>query len=253
MNTKQKVIAIVNKKGGVGKTTTALALAAGLRRKKQRVLLIDFDSQENASFTMQANMDGLTIMDVLTGKATAEQAIQHTEQGDIIAASEALDSADLFKGESAKHNKLAQALQDLRSLYDYIIIDTPPALGILTINALTAATDIIVTSQADIYSLQGIRKLYETIRATRHYSNPSLVISGILLTRHNPRTVLGRDLAEASAKMAKQLDTYIFKHPIRECVAIREAQITRKDIFSYAPRSNAAADYAAFVNEFIKR
>ena len=136
--------------------------------------------------------------------------------------------------------------------YDYIIVDTPPALGILTINALTACTGAIIPAQADIYSLQGIGQLNSTIETVKKYCNPSLSIMGIVITRFNGRSIIRREVAEMLEHTADQLHTKLFSSKIRECTALVEAQATKQNIYSYAPRSNATADYKALVDEIIK-
>ena len=134
----------------------------------------------------------------------------------------------------------------------YIIVDTPPALGILTINALTACTGAIIPAQADIYSLQGIGQLNSTIETVKKYCNPSLSIMGIVITRFNGRSIIRREVAEMLEHTADQLHTKLFSSKIRECTALVEAQATKQNIYSYAPRSNATADYKALVDEIIK-
>lgn len=248
----QEIISIINQKGGVGKSTTAQALGAGLILKGFKVLLIDLDAQGNLSYTAGADITGLTVIDVLEQRTSPEQAIQRTAQGDIIPASPSLAGADMLLTQTGKEYRLKEAIEPLKSMYDYFIIDTPPALGILTINALTACTGVIIPAQADIYSLQGIGQLYHTIKTVKQYCNPDLKIKGILLTRHNNRTVLSRDMAEMIEETAKQLNTIVYKTTIRETVTVKEAQASRTDLYSYSPKSNAAADYTAFIEEVIK-
>lgn len=245
-----EVVAIVNRKGGVGKTATAQALGAGLIRKKKKVLYIDLDSQTNLTFGTGAELDGLNSMDVLTGDATAEEAIQKTEQGDVIAGSETLAAADAEIDGKRKEYRLKEAIAGLK--YDYIIIDTPAQLGTLTVNALTAANSVIIPVQAEVYSLQGIGQLNKAVEAVKKYCNPALVIRGILITRYNGRAVISKDMQANLAEVAGQLKTRLYSTPIRECISIKEAQAEQTDIFSYAPRSNAAADYEAFIGEFMK-
>ena len=158
-----KTLAIINQKGGVGKSTTAEALAAGLFLKGYSVLSIGLDAQSNMTYTAGAKTDGATALGVLTGEIPAKDAIQHTESGDIIPASKALAGADAFIAEAGKEYRLREALEPIRGEYDFIIVDTPPALGILTINALTACDSVIIPAQADIYSLQGGEQLAGTI------------------------------------------------------------------------------------------
>ena len=247
-----KALAIINQKGGVGKSTTALAIGAGLSLKGYSVLFIDLDAQGNLSYTLGADTKGYNAMGVLERPETAKEEIQHTPQGDIIASSPKLAGADKLLEETGKEYRLKEALESLQGAYDYIIVDTPPALGILTINALTACTGAIIPAQADIYSLQGIAQLNSTIETVKKYCNPSLSIMGIVITRFNGRSIIRREVAEMLEHTADQLHTKLFSSKIRECTALVEAQATKQNIYSYAPRSNATADYKALVDEIIK-
>ena len=250
MNT--MIYAVINQKGGVGKSTTAEALSAGLFLKGFKTLAIDLDAQGNMTYTAKASTEGSTALGVLMGEVRPETAIQHTENsGDIIAASKALAGADAFIKETGKEYRLKETLESLQGMYDYIIIDTPPALGILTINALTACNSVIIPAQADIYSLQGIEQLAETIKPVRKYCNPSLHIAGILLTRYSPRAVLSREVAEIAGQLAEKLGTRVFNTAIRENISVKEAQISQTSLFDYAPNSNAAKDYQAFIEELL--
>ena len=246
-----KTIAIVNRKGGVGKTATAQALGAGLSRRGFKVLYIDLDSQTNLSYGLGADPEGLNSMDVLTGEATAAEAIQHTPQGDVITGSEALAGADAAIDGTGKEYRLKEAIDGLQ--YDYIIIDTPAQLGTLTVNALTAANSVVIPVQAEVYSLQGIGQLSKTIEAVKKYCNRDLYIRGILITRYNGRAVISKDMQSNLKDAAEQLKTKLYSTPIRECVSIKEAQAIQQDIYTYAPRSNAAKDYEAFIKEFTER
>jgi len=244
------IISVINQKGGVGKSTTALALAAGLGELGRTVLLIDLDAQGNLTYTASGNGAESTAFDILSG-SPASSAILTRGGFDLIAADSRLATADVSFSSTGKEYRLREALAPLHDLYDYIILDTPPALGILTINALTAATSAIIPAQADIYSLQGIGQLYGTIEAVKKYTNPALSICGILLTRHNRRAILSRDMSELIEETASRLETRVFETRIRESVAIREAQAARESLFSYAPKSNGALDYAEFINELL--
>ena len=247
-----KIIAVINQKGGVGKSTTAEALTAGLLLKGYTCLAIDLDAQGNLSYTAGAKTEGVpTVLEVLTGEATAREAIQHLQGGDVIAANKSLAGADAFINSTGKEYKLKEALEELQGEYQYIIIDTPPALGILTVNALTACHSIIIPAQADIYSLQGIEKLAETIKPVKKYCNPSIFIEGILLTRYSPRSVLSREVAEIAGKLADKLGTKVFKTTIREAIAVKEAQISQQSLFDYAPKAKVAEDYRAFIEELL--
>jgi len=248
-----KIISIINQKGGVGKSTTAHAMAAGLKGKGQRVLLVELDHQGNLTFTTAADTAKPSAYDLLTRQTTAAECIQKTAAADIIIAGEDLAGADMDLTAVGKEYRLKEGLEPTRASYDYIIIDTPPALGVVTINALTASEGAIIPAQADSYSLQGISKLQATLEAVKRYTNPQLKLEGILLTRHNARAILSQDLADMMKAKAGQMGTFVYNVTIRECIAIKEAQTSQLDIFSYSPKSNAAEDYAEFIAEYLER
>jgi chromosome partitioning protein len=247
------IFSIVNQKGGVGKTTTSLALGSGLIRMGKKVLFVDLDAQGNLTFCLGADNRHLTALDLLTHRAHADQVIQHTDQGDVIASSPNLAGMDTILTTTGREYRLSEALSPIREEYDYIIIDTPPSLGVLTINAMTFSTGVIIPAFADIFSLQGIDLLYGSIQAVRKSTNPDLKILGIVMTKHNPRTILSRDLTETMDETAKLIGTRRFKTAIRECISIKESQTLQRDIFSYAPRSNASKDYLTFTEEVLRR
>lgn len=247
-----KTLAIVCQKGGVGKSTTALNLGAGLFCKGKRVLFIDLDAQGNLTETLGGSGD-VTVFDILAGKATAEDAVQKITRGNLIAAGPGLSGADMSVSGARREHRLRDALEPVQDNYDYAIIDTPPALGVLTINALTAAAEAIVTVQADRYSLRAIGQLSLTVDAVRQHCNPALSIRGILLTRYSARSVLSRDMAEMIEQTAVALHTRVFTARIREAVAIKESQACQQDIFTYAPNSRVAKDYQDVVDEYLAR
>lgn len=248
----KEVIAVINQKGGVGKSTTAQAIGQGLILKGFKVLFVDLDAQGNLSYSLNAQQGGLTVLDLLIKREDTKKAIQKTPEGDIIATSPQLSGADMqLINTTGKEYRLKETLTPVMKDYDYIIIDTPPALSILTINALTVCTGAIIPAQADIYSLQGIGQLTQTINAVKNYCNKELKLKGIVLTRYSKRAVLSRDVAETLDATAKQLETKLYKTKIRECIALKEAQATKQSVFAYAPKSNASIDYMNLVNEVI--
>ncbi len=249
----KEIIAISNQKGGVGKSTTANALGAGLFHKGYRVLYVDMDAQGNLSYSMGAKTGAISSLEVLTGTATAREAIIKTAQGDLIPASPALASADLIIKDTGREYKLKEALEPILGDYDYIVLDTPPALGTLTINVLTACNSVIVPTQADIFSLQGVGQLVQTVKTVQRYTNRDLTIKGLLVTRYNGRAVLTRDMTELLEDTANQLQTKLFNTRVRECIALKEAQASQQDIFTYSPKSNATADYTAFIEEVLEK
>ena len=248
-----KVIAIVSRKGGVGKTATAHALGAGLIKRGNKILYVDLDSQTNLSFSVGADRMGPNALDLLTGSCSAAEAIQHTKQGEIIRGCEQLAGADILLTDTGKEYRLKEALAQIKGKYDYVVIDTPAALGTLTVNALTAADFAVIPVQAEIYSLQGIGQLKETLESVKKYCNKGLKVKGILVTRYKGRATLSKDMRDNLDEAAKNLKTKLFNTPVRECISVAEAQAMKQDIFTYAPRSNAAKDYDAFIEELLGR
>lgn len=238
------VISIINQKGGVGKTTTAHNLAAGLRLQKKKVLLLDLDAQCNLTLLQRANNNTHTIYDVLTGKTKLRDAIQN----DFVAGSKNLI---LLQSKAGAEQILKYVLQSAKD-YDYVIIDTPPALGIITINALTASDSIIITSTADLLPIQGLNDLYKTVQTVKKNSNPDLKILGILITRFNKRTVLGKTMLKSLTDIAAKIGTKVFNTEIRDSIAIKEAQAKQTDIFSYSRYSTAGRDYKNLTTEILE-
>lgn len=249
----KEIIAVSNQKGGVGKSTTANALGAYLFHKGFKVLYVDLDAQGNLSYSMKANNKAISSLEILTGTATAKEAIVETSQGDLIPASPALASADAIIKDTGREYKLKEALEPILEDYDYIVIDTPPAIGTLTINALTACNSVIVPAQADIYSLQGVGQLISTVQTVKKYCNKDISIKGLLITRYNARAILTKDMTELLEDTARQLQTKLYTTKIRECMALKEAQASQQDIFTYNPKSNAVADYTAFAEEVLSQ
>jgi len=243
-----QIITIANQKGGVAKTTTAEALTSGLTLLGNRVLAIDADQQGNFSYNMRSNPDVADLADVLSSKANVEKAIQSLERADIISSGN-LNTFDTNK--NITPDILNNVLEKIKNNYDFIIIDTPPSLGIITINALTASDFVIIPAQADIYSLQGIGQLYQTISAVKMSCNPNLHILGILITRYNNHAIMNREARRQIEETATAIDTKVFRSTIREGVVIREAQAAQESIFNYANKSNPAVDYLDFVAEVL--
>jgi ATPases involved in chromosome partitioning len=243
--------AVANQKGGVGKTTTAEALSSGLLQLGYRVLSVDGDQQGNFSYDMQADPDKAGLADVLDFEMSAQDVIQHTRRGNIISAG-ALGAYDAKTAGSGGPYRMQNALSSLQNDFDFIIIDTPPSLGQITINAFTASNAIIVPALADVYSLQGIGQLYQTIRAVQDVCNKKLIILGVLIARYSDRAILNREVREQLEETARAIDSKLYRSAIRESVVVREAQAARISLFDYAPNSNPALDYWDFINEVLE-
>lgn len=249
-----ETVVIMSRKGGVGKTATAHALGAALMQRKKRVLFIDADGQCNLTLTMKANEEQSNLYDVLCRQSSLKDAIQKTENGYIIPGNEMLHAADMtLKRTNNCFTILRESLRTVSKDFDYCIIDTPAALGIVTMICLVGADKIIIPLQADIYSLQGISRMIEALDTVKNNVGSKAKISGFLLTRYNARTVLSKQMVEDLEKIAKKLKTKVYDSKIRECTAIKEAALQQTDILSYAPGSNAATDYNNFVDEFINQ
>lgn len=244
------VITIANQKGGVGKTTTAVSLASGLKRKGYDVLFIDTDPQCNASDTYQAKINGtVTLFDLFEEESTIEEAIQKTEYGDIIACDPLLVTADNKYLQPGREYILKDMLDKVKSDYDYVIIDTCPFLGILLTNAITAADYLIIPSIPDRYSLQGLGELNKTVTAIVKHSNRELKVLGLLFVMCEEKTRLSKEIFSSTEEIEKVFNTKTFKSKIRRTIKVKEANTNRKPIFFYAPYCTAAFDYEKLIME----
>ena len=247
-----RTIAIANQKGGVGKTTTALHLSAALTRRGRRVLLIDFDPQSSLTLAMglKSHDQDLTIADVILGERVITDAIMPTDAGpDLIPSNILLSGADV---ELTKDPLGAFALRDamgrLPTGYDYVILDCPPNLGVLTLGALLAAGEVLIPVQASYLALGGVNLLLQTVDKVQRRANPELAILGILLTMADLRTRHARDMiTDTRAALEGKLN--VFETVIRSNVRLREAAMVGQNIFAFAPESYGAEDYRALALE----
>lgn len=246
-----QVIVITNQKGGVGKTTTALSLAHNLKQLGNQVLLVDTDPQSNLSSNFNVDRSKPTVYDAFKSTVDINETIQETEQGYIIASNIMLSTADLEFNVIGREFKLKELLLKIKIKFDYIIIDTPPALNFLTVNALTSANKLIIPLFADFFSLQGLLQLYSTINEIKKHTNSKLNVSGLLFTKHNHRTILARDMVDNVEKIALKLNTKVFKTKIRQSIAVQESQARQMSIAQHADMSNPAIDYRNFTKEFL--
>ena len=250
-----RILSLANQKGGVAKSTTAAILASGLNHRGYKVLVIDLDPQGNITASSGIDLLSITksIYNVFNGSTQIEKIIQSSRIGyDLATGGLRLASADMEFTQTGREYMLREALDAVRSDYDFCIIDTPPTLGILTVNALTASDGVIVPVTADFYSLQGLAQLNQLIEKVKRYSNHDLKIEGLLITRHDDRTNLSKALRENIEKAAETLGTKVFSKPIRNSVAVRESQVMQSDLFTEAPKANATQDYNEFIDELLK-
>ncbi|MCM1235879.1 MAG: ParA family protein [Ruminococcus flavefaciens] len=251
-----KIIVIANQKGGIGKTTTATALASILSEQGYHTLLIDADQQGNSSDTYKAKIEGAaTLYDVLLDEEPIplQEAVQSTESGDIVASDPLLRKADeILNANVAGLYRLQDALGELKG-YDYVVIDTAPAMNSILHNCLVAADSVVIPVTADRYALQGLAQLNQTINAVKKHQNKKLNIAGFLLVKYNPRTLLSRETKESLEKIAADMDTKLFETAIRESTKAKEAQAVRTALIKYAPNSTTAQDYIRFVRELLDR
>ena len=247
-----KVFTVTNQKGGVGKTTTALILSEGLSRKGYRVLTIDSDPQGNLSYTTGIEKGESALYSLFKGTIKTDEAIRKTDIGfDLISGGKELSRVELEFTETGREYLLKEIIDPIKEEYDYIIIDTPPTLSLLTVNAVTASDSVIIPMSTDAYSLQGLDALITLIGRVRKYSNPSIEIDGILLIRYNQRSIMSRQIKEQLVDIAKGYGTRLYDTTIREAVAIRESQFLKKSVFANH-RSNIEQDCNRFINEVLK-
>lgn len=251
-----KVIAVANQKGGIGKTTTAVALASILNAREHKTLFIDADTQRNSTDTYRAKYDGVpTLYDVILEESSPlklSEVIQHTEAGDIVAADPLLAEAESkLSAKGLKgYQAIKTALKDIKDDYEYVIFDTPPAVNMLLRNVLIASDDVIVPITPDRYGFQGFSDFAETINDIKQL-NSNLSVAGILLVKYDERTNIGREAKLTLEEIAKSFDSKLFDTKIRECVKAREAQIARQTLIKYARGCTTERDYEDFVEEYL--
>ncbi|AJC46441.1 MULTISPECIES: AAA family ATPase [Xanthomonas] len=249
-----RIIAIANQKGGVGKTTTAVNLAASLARQSQRVLLVDLDSQGNA--TMGSGIDkrelAASTCDVLLGESSAEQIRVTAPEGfDLLPGNIDLTAAEIqLMDQPAREQRLKTALAPLREAYDFILIDCPPALSLLTLNALTAADSVIVPMQCEYYALEGLTALLETIEALRAELNPALEIEGVLRTMFDVRNNLANAV---SAELTNHFGDKVFRTIVPRNVRLAEAPSHGQSIVGYDRTSRGGVAYLGLAGEIVRR
>ena len=245
-----KIISLLNHKGGVGKTTSAINIGAGLVELGKRVLLIDLDPQANLTLSLGVPRQKNTIYEALRGESDLEP-YECKENFHIITSSLDLSGAEMeLINEAGREYILKELFATVEDDYDYIIIDCPPSLGLLTLNALTSCDVVYIPLQTEFLALQGVAKIKQIVDKVRFRLNKQLQIGGVIATMYDSRKVLNRDVVETIHKYFKDK---VFNTKIRNTVALAEAPSQRKDIFSYNRRSNGAKDYLALCHEILER
>jgi len=250
-----KIIALANQKGGVAKTTTTVNLGASLAESGRRVLIIDLDPQGNASTCLGIDPRGLTLSmyDVLINQSPVQEALTLTNRVglDLVPAATDLAGSEVEMAQMmAREQLLLRALQPLLPAYDYILIDDPPSLGLLTINGLTAADGVIIPVQCEYLALEGLSMLLQTIQQVRAVLNTKLTITGVVLTMYDNRTRIGQQVV---AEVQQYFPDNVFDTIIPRSVRLSEAPSYGQTILTYAPESSGAAAYRALAREFLER
>ena len=251
-----KIIAITNQKGGVGKTTTSVNLAAGLAYLGKRVLLVDIDPQANATQGIGIDRSQLkyTVYDALCNDVSLREIIKHTnvERLDVVPASIDLAGVEIELAalKTSRETKLKDKLNEVKNNYDFVLIDCPPALGLLNTNALTASDSVLIPVQCEYFALEGLTQLLNTITLTKKVFNPKLTIEGVLLTMLDESTNLGEEVSQEVRKYFKEK---VYEQAIPRNIKLGEAPSRGLNIFDYDPRCKGAYAYARLAREVVER
>ena len=250
-----KIIAFTNQKGGVGKTTTCINVAAYLAAMGKRTLVVDMDPQGNATsgLGVEKNKDLATLYDVMSGEKTSAEVIQKTVMKglDIIPATVDLAGAEIeLVQKDARERIVKEILTPLRAIYDYIFIDCSPSLGLLTVNALTAADSVAIPIQCEFFALEGLSQLMNTIKLVIKHLNSGLKIEGVILTMRDNRSNLVQQVSEEIRRFFKEK---VFNESVPRSIRLAEAPSHGKPIVLYDPKSKGAAAYHLLANEFLRK
>jgi len=244
-----KTIALINQKGGTGKTTTAINLGSALAAKGKKVLLVDFDPQANLTYSFGIQPEKGSITEFMQGKQVLQALLASKEGLDILPSSPTLADFEVsIVNKIGRENLLKDRLNGIKG-YDYVFVDCPPSLSILTVNALNATNEVLIPLQMEILSLQGLSQLLGTIQEVKQVLNKKLKVRGIIASMYDSRRKLSKEVME---EIEKNIKERVFKTVIRECVRIAEAPSFAKSVLTYAPSSNGARDYMDLAKEFLK-
>jgi len=244
------VISLLNHKGGVGKTTSSINIGAGLVELGKKVLLIDLDPQANLTLSLGIPRHAQSIYEAIRGESPLVP-YPAKENMDIVISTLDLSGAEMeLINEAGREYLLRELLEPIRDIYDYIIIDCPPSLALLTLNALAASDTVYIPLQTEFLAMQGLAKIKQVVDKVKFRLNKNLYIGGVIATMYDARKVLNRDVVETIKKYFGEI---VFKTMIRDNVALAEAPSQRKDIFSYSPGSPGAEDYLNLCKEIIER
>jgi chromosome partitioning protein len=249
------ILAVANQKGGVGKTTTAINLAAALAMRGRKTLLIDLDPQANSTMSfLDVHGVKLSLFDALTDTSVGLKGVvvpSPTPNLDVAPARIALAKLEAkLVGELDAHFRLKECIDPIQSQYASIVVDCPPTLGLLTVNALVASTHLLIPIQSSYFALEGTDDLLETVEKVRARANPGLKILGVLITMHDRRTSLGRDIKN---QINRVFGSKVFNTVITKSVRLEESPAYKESIFSFAPDSSGAAEYYRLCEEVIDR
>lgn len=245
------IICSGNNKGGCGKTTNALGIAGGLVKKGFKTLIIDLDGQQDTTIALGMKGKEPTIYDVLMNGEDIHNCIVETSAGYLVPAAGTLDALpEIWKGNGREYT-LKKVLEPIKGEYDFIILDMPPATGIISINAIVAADRLLIASRPESFDMEGIGQFARNVRSVKEKCNKDLVIQGIVITQYMSNLTIHKAMYENAGAIAKALGTRLY-NPIRQCAKLKEAQALHENIYTYSPRSNAVKDYDQLVNDFLK-